>query len=144
MIESLEVRSAEPFGDYPYEWVSAVAHYAVDLDAPGSDRIADLRLARRDGDGKVRFRGDLVLVRPTGGGNRRAIVSVPNRGMVSLPYCGSGGLPAGVRNRNARSATSSRSARRSRRSRSPATRPATSATRRPRCGCDQRSWVRPG
>lgn len=93
MIQSLEVRSAEPFGNYRYEWVSAVAHYAVDPDAPGSDRIADLRLAPRDRDGKVRFSGDLVLLRPTDGGNRRAIVSVPNRGMVSLPYCGSGELP---------------------------------------------------
>lgn len=97
MIESLEVRSAEPFGDR-YEWVSAVVHYAVDPGAPGSDRIADLGLAPRGRDGKVRFSGDLVLVRPADGGNRRAVVSVPNRGMVRLPYSGSGELPTGVRN----------------------------------------------
>jgi hypothetical protein len=32
----------------------------------------------------VRFRGDVVLLRPFGGGNRRAILSVPNRGMERL------------------------------------------------------------
>jgi hypothetical protein len=97
MIESLEIRSARRLTGYPYEWVSAVAHYAVDPDSPANAQIADLSLAPRDGDGKVRFSGDVVLLRPADGGNRRAIVSVPNRGMVRLPYCGSQALPSGVR-----------------------------------------------
>ena len=65
-----------------------MAHYAVDPDAPANARIADLGLAPRDGDGKVRFSGDVVLLRPDGGGNRRALLAVPNRGMVRLPFCG--------------------------------------------------------
>jgi hypothetical protein len=97
MIESLEVRSTGRLPGYPYEWVSAVAHYAVDPDAPASARIADLGLAPRDGDGKVRFSGDVVLLRPDGGGNRRALLAVPNRGMVRLPFCGAGALPGSVR-----------------------------------------------
>ena len=96
MIESLEVRSTGRLPGYPYEWVSAVAHYAVDPDAPANARIADLGLAPRGGDGLVRFAGDVVLLRPDGGGSRRALLAVPNRGMVRLPFCGAGALPGGV------------------------------------------------
>jgi hypothetical protein len=97
MIESLEIRASEPVKGYDYEWVSAVAHYAVDPGAPASGRIADLALAPRDGDGQVRFTGDLVLLRPAGGGNGRALVVVPNRGNVRLPYCGAEAVTAGGR-----------------------------------------------
>jgi len=96
MLESVEIRREEPMGNYRYEWISAVAHYAVDPDDPANARIADLSLAPRGHDGKVRFSGDVVLLRPDGGGNRRAILSVPNRGNVRLPLSGSGSLPAGV------------------------------------------------
>ena len=97
MLESLEIRIAEPIENYKYEWISGLAHYAVDPDAPANARIADLGLAPRDRDGKVRFSGDVVLLRPADGGNGRAILSVPNRGMVRLPYSGSGIGPTGVR-----------------------------------------------
>jgi hypothetical protein len=96
MLESLEIRREKPMENYRYEWISAVAHYAVDPDDPASARVADLGLAPRGRDGKVRFSGDVVLLRPDGGGNRRAIVSVPNRGNVRLPLSGSGIVPAGV------------------------------------------------
>jgi hypothetical protein len=96
MIESLEIRATEPVKGYPYQWASAVARYAVDPDDPANARIADLRLAPRDGDGKVRFSGDVVLLRPDGGGIRRALLAVPNRGMVRLPFCGASALPGGV------------------------------------------------
>ena len=96
MLESLEIRITEPIENYKYEWISAVAHYAVDPDAPANARIADLGLAPRDHDGKVRFSGDVVLLRPADGTNGRAILSVPNRGMVRLPYSGSGIGPTGV------------------------------------------------
>jgi hypothetical protein len=97
MLESLEIRTAGPVEGYPYEWVSAIAHYAVDPGAKASARIADLSLAPRDPDGKVRFSGDVVLLRPAeGAGNGRALLSVPNRGMVRLPLSGAGILPTGV------------------------------------------------
>ena len=97
MLESLEISRTEPMENYPYEWISGVAHYAVDPDAPANARIADLGLAPRDHDGKVRFSGDVVLLRPVDGGNRRALLSVPNRGGVRLPLSGAGILPGGVR-----------------------------------------------
>jgi Alpha/beta hydrolase domain len=90
VIESIDVKRVEPYSDRPYEWVLASARYAVDPDDPGTERIADISLAPKDPDGKVRFEGDLVLVRPTSGGNGRALLSVPNRGMVSLPFSRSG------------------------------------------------------
>jgi hypothetical protein len=97
MIESLEIRTGGPLENYKYEWISAEAHYAVDPVASANERIVDLGLAPPDADGKVRFSGDVVVLRPVGGGNRRAIVSVPNRGMVRLPYCGAAALPTGTR-----------------------------------------------
>ena len=97
MLESLEISRTEPMENYPYEWISGVAHYAVDPDAPANARIADLGLAPPDHDGKVRFSGDVVLLRPVDGGNRRALLSVPNRGGLRLPLSGAGILPGGVR-----------------------------------------------
>ena len=96
MIESIEIQATKPLEDYPYEWFRAVVRYAADPALPANERIADLGLAPRDADGLVRFSGDLVLLRPVGGGARRAVLSVPNRGMIRLPYCGSGMLPVGV------------------------------------------------
>jgi hypothetical protein len=97
MLESLEIHRSEPMENYRYEWIAGVAHYAVDPDAPANARIADLGLAPRDGDGLVRFSGDVVLLRPVDGGNRRALLSVPNRGGVRLPLSGAGIVPGGVR-----------------------------------------------
>ena len=48
MFESLEIRHAQPMESYPYEWISAVAHYAVNPNDPANTRIADLALAPRD------------------------------------------------------------------------------------------------
>lgn len=99
MIESIETIRVEPYPDRPYEWVFARASYAVDPGDAGSARIADLSLVERDADGRVRFDGDMVFVRPTGRGNGRALLSVPNRGMTSMPFSGSGNLPGPATNR---------------------------------------------
>jgi hypothetical protein len=96
VLESLRVISAEPFGERPYEWVSAVAAFAVDPTAPGDDRIVDLDLAARGPDGRVRFEADVRLLRPTTGGNGRALLVVPNRGSTgTLPFSTGAVLPAG-------------------------------------------------
>ena len=88
MLEAFTVRKTSPIAGRPYEWVSARAEYAVDPDDPGTARIADLGLVPRDADGKVRFAGDVVLLRSAGGGNGRALLVVPNRGMASIPFSG--------------------------------------------------------
>jgi alpha/beta hydrolase family protein len=97
VLESLDVRDVRAFGDRPYEWVSAVAAFAVDPGAPGNDRIADLGLAPRGPDGRVRFTADVRLLRPTGGGCGRALVVVPNRGRIGpVPFSLDAPLPAGA------------------------------------------------
>jgi len=85
-LERLEVRSAEPVPGWWYEWVVAEATYAVDPTCERNARITDLELVPTGADGLVRFRGDVALLRPTEGGHRRAVVSVCNRGSVSLPF----------------------------------------------------------
>jgi len=62
-----------------YERIDAIAHYAVDPAHPANRGIVDLDLAPRSG-GKVQFRGDVTLLRPTTAGNRALIIEVPNRG----------------------------------------------------------------
>jgi hypothetical protein len=89
VLETFTVTKTSPVAGRPYEWVSAHAQYAVDPEDRGTARVADLGLVPRDPDGKVRFSGDVVLLRPTDGGNRRALLAVPNRGMAMLPFCGS-------------------------------------------------------
>ena len=96
MLESLTVRKTVDIPDRDYEWVSAGADYAVDPDDPGTARIADLGLAARNEDGKVGFSGDVVLLRPTRGGNGRALLCVPNRGMAMLPFSAAPFVPAGT------------------------------------------------
>src|SRR5579862_1633655 len=89
MLEALDLRSAESYGGRPYEWVVGSARFAVRPDDPANARIVDLDAAPPDADGRVRFEADVRLLRPTGPGNGRALVVVPNRGMV-------GGLPFSV------------------------------------------------
>lgn len=87
MLESWDVASVRAFGDRPYEWVTATARFAVSPDTPGNDRIADLPLAPRAADGKVRFTADVRLLRPTSGGSGRALVVIPNRGRIGpVPF----------------------------------------------------------
>ncbi|NEA63401.1 hypothetical protein [Streptomyces sp. SID12488] len=83
----LEIHSREPFADGhrfagsgAYEVITATAHYSVDPDAPAHDSITDLALAPRDSTGRVRFSGDVEILRPVGGGRRRLFFDWGNRG----------------------------------------------------------------
>jgi hypothetical protein len=72
-----------PFGKVgAYEWVSAVAEFAVDPNAPVNQGIVDLDLAPRNHDGLVQFDADLRMLRPTGEGNGRLLFVVANRGFL--------------------------------------------------------------
>ena len=71
------------FGDVgAYERIDAVAHYAVDPGVAANTDIVDLMQAARDGEGRVCFNGDVVVLRPAvpAGGNRVALIDIPNRG----------------------------------------------------------------
>lgn len=85
-LERLEIirrepyREGEPFGaSGPYERIDAIAHYAVNPDLPGNDRITDLHLAERC-EGKVGFTGDVTLLVPQAEANGALLVNFPNRG----------------------------------------------------------------
>lgn len=70
-------------GGGAYELIRARAHHAVSHDAP----IEDLALAPRDAQGQVRFDGDVTILRPVGGGNRRIFFDWGNRGNLrALQY----------------------------------------------------------
>jgi hypothetical protein len=79
VLEQLQTHKVESFADGRYEWVVATASYAVDTRDAGTARIADLKLVPRDADGKVRFRGDVVMLRPTEGGTRVSVRGTQRR-----------------------------------------------------------------
>ncbi|MCX5366387.1 alpha/beta hydrolase domain-containing protein [Streptomyces sp. NBC_00124] len=83
----LEVHTREPFaeghhfvGTGAYEVVTATAHYSVNPEAAAHHAIPDLALAPRDGTGRVRFSGDVEILRPVDGGRRRLFFDWGNRG----------------------------------------------------------------
>lgn len=83
----LEVHTREPFADghpFPgagaYEVLTATAHYALDPTAGVNPAIPDLDLVAPDPDGRVRFRGDVEILRPVEGGRRRLFFDWGNRG----------------------------------------------------------------
>src|SRR5215510_3338103 len=70
-----------PFGAAgPYEKIVGTFHFAVDPAARVHESIADLALAPRNAGGHVECSADFALLRPLGGGNRRLLLDVPNRG----------------------------------------------------------------
>jgi hypothetical protein len=87
VLASLDISDVVPYRNRPYEWVIATAAFSVDPSAGANSRITDLTLAPRHEDGKVRFESDVRLLRPTGQGNGKVLLVVPNRGMVgALPF----------------------------------------------------------
>ena len=63
-----------------YERIDGILHFAVDPTAPMHEPIADLGLAPRNARGLVESSADFSLLRPLGGGRRRLLLDVPNRG----------------------------------------------------------------
>lgn len=85
MIEEVAITCIDAI-ERGYEWVSARVEFAIDPTDAGSARIADIGLVAPGRDGLVRFGGDLFILRPRVGGSRRAMVVVPNRGHVAVPF----------------------------------------------------------
>ncbi len=92
-VERIEVAARAPFADGAafgdvgaYEKITGRLHYAIDPAHPANAEVVDLHLARRDGDGLVRFAGDFVLLRPAdpARGNRRLLYEVGNRGGLGM------------------------------------------------------------
>ena len=75
------VLGGAPFGAAgPYEKIVGTLHFAVDPAARVHESIVDLALAPRSARGHVECSADFALLRPLGGGNRRLLLDVPNRG----------------------------------------------------------------
>ncbi len=92
-LDRLEIVGCEPyedgcaFGDVgSYERIDAIAHYSVDPTVAANADIVDLAHAVHDGEGRVHFRGDVVVLRPVAptGGNRVALIDIPNRGRRTM------------------------------------------------------------
>lgn len=92
-VESVHTSNVYPHTDSRYEWVEATVNFAVDPDSHANQRIVDLELAPRDGDGLVRFNADLRVLRPIDGGNGKMLFVVPNRGVpTNAPWLKGGFL----------------------------------------------------
>src|SRR3989442_15394425 len=75
------VLDGAPFGKAgAYEKMVGVLHFATNPSLRANEPIADLGLAPRNAQGLVESSADFYLLRPTGGGNRRLFLDVPNRG----------------------------------------------------------------
>jgi hypothetical protein len=88
-VERIEITAREVFADGmefgetgPYEKIRGRLFYAVDPGDPANAAVVDLELAPRGADGKVRFQGDFVLLKPVdlSRGNGRLLYDVNNRG----------------------------------------------------------------
>jgi hypothetical protein len=88
-VVAVEVHERRPFADGqsfgstgPYETIRGRLRLQVDPDGPANERIADLKLAPRNADGRVEFWSDFFLLKPVDPlrGNRRILYDVNNRG----------------------------------------------------------------
>ena len=69
------------FGTYgTAEKITARATIAVDPNDPHDAVIADVGLAPRNAQGRVEATAEVVILRPTGGGNGTLLLELPNRG----------------------------------------------------------------
>ena len=93
MITGIEIKHRAPFvggaafGDTgAYERIDGVASGVLDPAHPNNKGIALLDRAPRDADGRVAYRSDFVLLRPTdaANGNGRLLYEVNNRGRIML------------------------------------------------------------
>ena len=92
-VERIEITSREIFADGmafgdtgAYEKIRGQLFYAVDPQNPANAAIVDLELAPRGADGKIRFQGDFLLIKPVdlARGNGRLLYDVNNRGNLYM------------------------------------------------------------
>lgn len=89
MMIDLDIKERVSFADGhsfaevgPYELIKGRAHYALNISEPRNQVIDDLEFAPVDGDGQVRFSGDVVILKPLdlSRGNGHLLIDLPNRG----------------------------------------------------------------
>ena len=89
---NLEIKSRMPyaggqsFGEAgAYEQLDGIVHFGVDPESLANETISDIRLAPKDGQGKVGFSSDFRVLVPVdqSKGNRRLFLDILNRGKYS-------------------------------------------------------------
>jgi hypothetical protein len=102
-----EITSCRPYAEGrrfgavgAYQQVDGTAHFAIDPIHPANVRICDLKLAPRNGAGRVEFTADLSIVLPADArqANGRCVVELPNRGrrrVVAMMNCAPPDAPVG-------------------------------------------------
>jgi hypothetical protein len=83
-LTKLEIGSTRPWLGGRFEKLQGRAHFALDPKNPANRRIADIELATLNGEGKVEFETDIVIVRPADPKKSRhsALIEIPNRGLT--------------------------------------------------------------
>ena len=87
VLERATVADGKAFGNVgAYERLRGRVHYAIDANAAENQAIVDIKLAPRDGQGRIHFASDFVAYRPLDAarGNGRLLYDVGSRGEVSL------------------------------------------------------------
>jgi hypothetical protein len=88
-VTALEITRRQPFA-FGYERLDGIIRFAVDPLDPANTPIVDLDKAPRDGQGRVHFWDDFLLLRPADAAhaNRRLLYHVVNRGRrTNVPMC---------------------------------------------------------
>lgn len=100
-ITEIRITAVRPFAEGapqgpagPYERVTGVARGELDPADPRNRVIVNLDLAPRNARGKVEYEADFDLLRPVGGGNRKLIYDVTNRGRKFFTHWVMDGAPA--------------------------------------------------
>jgi len=92
-VEHIEITSRSVFADGrtfgevgAYEKIRGRLFYAVEPENAANEPIVDLELAPRGSDGKIRFQGDFILLKPVDleRGNRCLLYDVNNRGNLYM------------------------------------------------------------
>jgi hypothetical protein len=83
-VTAFQMTSRQEVPGYPYERITGRLTYSVDPADPRNRAVVDLDKARRTADGHVVFQGDVVIVRPTSGGNGVVLLDVSNRGRATV------------------------------------------------------------
>jgi len=85
VIERSAFASGMSFGKVgPYEKIRGVARFSLDPNAAGNQRIADLKLAPRDKNGRVTFESSFLMLRPVKYPGSTLVYDINNRGNIAI------------------------------------------------------------
>jgi hypothetical protein len=95
VLERSSFASGVSFGDAgAYEKIRGVAKFSLDPNTAANQRIVDLKLAPRDGSGRVTFESSFILLRPVKARSATLVYDVNNRGGIGILGQMDGASPA--------------------------------------------------